>query len=97
MPKSKQLQKEIQKKLEQLEKLLNKIDEVRILNSDDPDTWDSDTLYNLVENCKRVIKLLENEKHPKEKDPWGEPLVLKKGLCSLVDEYHEDEEDSENF
>ena len=98
MPKSKKLQKEIVKKLEQLQKLLDGIDEVRIVNPDDSDTWDSDILYNLVANCKAVIKFLEDKKHLCEKDPWGEPLILEAGLCSLVNEYtSEDEEDEDNY
>lgn len=95
MPKTKKLQKQIEKKLDQLQELLDQIDEVRIINSDDPDTWDSDILYNLAENLKETLQLLEDKKHPQEKDPFGEPLILETGLCSLVDEYHEEEEDSE--
>jgi len=38
MPKSKKLQKQIEKKLDQLSQLLNKIDEARAINSDDPAT-----------------------------------------------------------
>jgi len=91
MPKSKKLQKQIENKLDQLSQLLDNIEEVRILNSDDPETWDSDTLYNLVVHLKATLKLLEDKKSPKEKDPWGEPLILEEGLCSLMDEYNEDE------
>lgn len=98
MPKSKKLQRQIEKKLDQLQELIDKFDEARMVNSDDPDTWDSDTLYNLIENCKEVIKFLEDKEHPKEKDPFGEPIILEEGLCSLMDEYHEDEEeDSEDY
>jgi hypothetical protein len=38
MPKTEKLQKQIEKKLDQLSELLDKIEEVRIINSDDPDT-----------------------------------------------------------
>jgi hypothetical protein len=38
MPQSKKLQKQIEKKLDQLNQLLNKIDEARIINQDDPNT-----------------------------------------------------------
>jgi hypothetical protein len=38
MPKSKKLQKQIEKKLEKLQELLDNIDEARIINSDDSDT-----------------------------------------------------------
>ena len=92
MPKSKKLQNKIESKLDQLSELLNKIDEAHHINSDDPDTWDSDTLYNLVENLKEAIKLLEDKKDPKNKDPWGEPLILEEGLCTLVDSYQEEED-----
>jgi hypothetical protein len=69
MPKSKKLQKQIEKKLDQLHKLLDSIDEARAINSDDPETWDSDTLYNLVASLKEALKLLEDKEHQKEKDP----------------------------
>jgi hypothetical protein len=99
MPKSKKLQKQIEKKLDQLSKLLDKIDEARIINSDDPDTWDPDTLYNLVENCKEVSQFLEDKEDPKKRNEFGEPIILEEGLCSLMDEYHEEDEDenSEEF
>jgi len=101
-PKSKKLQNKISKKLALLSKLLDELDEARIINSDDPDTWDSDTLYDLVANLKEIIKLLEDKEHPKEnavsakqKDEFGQPLILEAGLLSLVDEYHEDEENED--
>jgi len=97
MPKSKKLQKQIEKVFDQLFKLLNQIDEVRVIQVDDPATWDSDTLSNLVANLKKTRQLLEDKKHPKAKDPWGEPLILEEGLCSLVDEYHEEAEENEEF
>lgn len=97
MPQTKKLENQISKKLEKLHELLNKVDEARILNSDDPDTWDSDTLYDLVENLKETLQLLEDKEHSKEKDPWGEPLILEEGLCTLVDEYQNEEEENEDY
>jgi hypothetical protein len=94
MPKSKKLHQKIEKKLDQLQTLIDEINEVQNLNSDDPETWDSDTLYNLVENLKETLKLLEDKTHPKQKDSFGEPLILEVGLCSLLDEYHADEEET---
>ena len=93
----KSLPKKISKKLDQLSELLDHIDEVRIINPEDSETWDSDVLYNVVENLKAALKLLEDKEHPKEKDNFGEPLILEEGLCSLVDEYFSEEEDSEDF
>ena len=97
MPQSKKLQNKISQKLDQLSKLLDKIDESRIINSDDSDTWDSDTLYNLVENLKETLQLLEDKESKSEKDEFGQPLILEAGLCSLMDEYQEEGENEEGF
>jgi len=44
------------------------------------------------------LKLLEDKKALQEKDNFGEPLILETGICSLVDEYFEEEEEySEDF
>ena len=90
MPQSKALQRKIENKLEKLSKLLDKITEAQVINSDDSDTWDSDTLYNLVENLKEAWELLEDKESKTELNNFGEPLILEEGLCSLVDEYQEE-------
>ena len=95
MPKSKKLQRKIEKKLDQLQELLDQIEEVRAINSDDPETWDSDALYNLVANLKEALKLLADQKSNQEKDPWGDSLVLEEGLCSLMNAYQEEEEEDD--
>ena len=71
---------------------MTKIAEAQAINSDDPDTWDSDTLYNLVANLKEALQLLADEEDSKKRDEFGQPLTLEEGLCTLVDEYHEEEE-----
>ena len=91
MPKSKKLHYQIENKLEKLKKLLDKIDEARVINSHDPETWDSDTLYDLVENLKAPLKLLEDQRIKGKYDEFGQPLT-EAGLCSLVDEYHEEDD-----
>lgn len=94
MPQSKKLQNKISKKLDQLKELINEIIEVQVINSDDPETWDSDTLNNLSEKLKDTIKLLEDQKIKGKYDEFGQPLT-EDGLCSLVDEWHSDEENSD--
>lgn len=86
----------ITKKLEQLEKLLDELDEARHLNSDDPETWDIDIIYNLAENCKEVIKLLEDKVDKKQLDEFGQPLILETGLCSLMDDYLSEEGETDD-
>ena len=88
------LPNQIAKKLAKLSKLLDKIEEARIINSDDPATWDSDTLYDLVEQLKAALNLLEDQTS-KQLDNWGKPIVLATGLCSLVDSYHSEENNEE--
>jgi hypothetical protein len=95
MTKSKKLQNKISHKLEKLEEWLNSVDNARAINSDDPETWDSDTLYDLVENLKEALKLLEDKTHPQQKNSFGEPLILEAGLCSSMDEYYSEEEEED--
>ena len=91
MPK-KNLQKKISNKLEKLDKLIDKINEAKVINADEPETWDSDALYGLVENLKETLQLLEDQKG-KQLDDFGEPIILEEGLCSLVDSYQEKKDD----
>jgi len=90
MPK-KSLSKKIERKLDQLSKLLDQVEEVRVIDSNDSDTWDADALYNLVENLKEALKLLEDQPLKGKYDEFGQPLY-EDGLCSLVDSYHSEEE-----
>ena len=93
MPK-KSLQQQIENKLEKLDKLIDQINEAKAINSDEPETWDSDTLYNLVANLKEALHLLQDQLSEQLND-WGEPMVLEEGLCSLVDSYQEAKENHE--
>jgi len=58
---NKKRQKKIEKKLDRLSELLDNITAVQAINSDDSDTWDSDTLYSLVEDLKEALQLLEDK------------------------------------
>jgi len=87
----KKLAQKISKKLEQLHELLDKIAETQIIDPTDPETWDADTLYNLVEDLKEALELLQDQKNARQSDPYGEPITWASGLCSLVDEYHPEE------
>ena len=91
MPKSKKLEKQIAYKLEKLQELVDNISETQNIDPDDPDTWDIDTLYNLVSDLEETLALLK-DKESKEKDNFGNPLILEAGICSLVDTYNSEEE-----
>ena len=89
---TKNLTKQIEKKLARLRKLLDQVDEARLINPDDSETWDSDLLYDLTENLKKALKLLEDQTS-KQLNDWGEPIVLEAGVCSLIDTYQEEKKD----
>ena len=71
----KSLTKKIEKKLETLHELLDKFDEARNIEPDEPETWDPDTLYNLVEDLKETLKLLEDQPVKGQHDEFGQPLT----------------------
>jgi len=89
---SKKLAKKIESQLDKLSQLLDNIDEVRIIQPDEPDTWDSDTLYSLVEQLKTALQLLEDQRIKGKFDEFGQPLT-EAGLCSLMDDYLENDEE----
>jgi len=82
----KKLPNQISQKLDQLSQLLDQITEAQIIDSNDSETWDSDTLYDLVENLKEALILLEDQEIKGKYDKFGQPLT-ETGLCSLVDSY----------
>ena len=90
---NKKLKKQIEKKLDKLTELLNGIADVQIIDPNNSDTWDSDTLYNLVEDLKEALQLLEDKKTSQHNE-YGE-LIINPGLCSLVDDWESEREEEE--
>ena len=91
---NKKRQKQIEKKLDQLTDLLNNIADAQIIDANDPDTWDSDTLYNLIEDLKEALQILEDQKS-NQRDEYGE-LISELGLCSLMDDWESQREEEED-
>jgi hypothetical protein len=50
----------------------------------------------LAENLKEALALLEDKEIKGQYDEFGQPLT-EDGLCSLVDNYWEKKEESEDF
>ena len=90
----KSLGNKIEKKLEKLQKLIEKIGNHSI-NSDDREMWDSDYYYDLESQLEEALELLRNKKTRQELDEFGEPLILEVGICSMIDEYTNKEEEIE--
>ena len=91
MPKSKKLQKQIETKLEQLKKIIEKIGN-SVIEPDDPEVWDPDYYYNLEAKLKEALQLLQEQKS-QQLDDWGRPIILEEGICSLVDSYQSEDEE----
>lgn len=90
----KKLAKQIEKQLETLKKLIQKLANHDI-HPEDSELWDSDYYYDLAENLKTALQMLEGKKATTK---YGETLILEEGICSLIDDYQsevEEEEDDE--
>ena len=91
---NKKLQRQIETKLDKIQALLDNFAEVHVIDPDDPETWDSDTLYNLTAELKFALALLEDKK-TKQLNQHNEPII-EPGLCSLVDDWKSQKEEGEN-
>ena len=79
------LQNQITNKLESLQKVIEKIRN-KVIEPDNPEMWDNTYYYDLAAKLKVALELLEDKKDTKL-DDWGEPIVLEKGICSLLDDW----------
>ncbi len=87
---NKNLKRIITKQLEQLDKILEEIKSTN-LDIEDSEMWDADYYYDLAEQLKEALALLEDSKS-KVKNEFGE-FITEPGICSLIDEYTEGEEE----
>jgi len=90
---NKKLAKQIETKLDKLAELLDNITAAQAIDPNDSDTWDSDTLYSLVEDLKESLQLLEDKK-TNQRNEYGE-LIINPGLCSLVDDWESQREEED--
>jgi len=79
----KKLQKAIETKLDKLQELLDSLEEARNFDSNDHDTWDSDTFYSLVEDLKAALKLLQDQK-TNQRNQSGELVIENFESCMRV-------------
>lgn len=88
----KKLAKQIEKQLEALKKLIQKLANHDI-HPEDSELWDSDYYYDLAENLKTALQMLEGKKATTK---YGETLILEEGICSLIDDYQSEAEEEED-
>ena len=84
---NKNLKKKIENQLDQFQSLIEAIS-AHSIHSDDPDMWDSDYYYNLAEQLKEALQLLEGKS-----DRQGNEI--EPGICSLLDDWETEQEDDE--
>ena len=91
----KPLCKKIEKKLETLAKVIEKIRN-KVIEPDNPEMWDSSYYYDLAAKLKEALRLLEDKKD-KKLDDWGKPLILEVGILSLLDDWETEKEENQDF
>ena len=89
MPK---LARQIEKQLIILQKLMEQIGNHDI-NPEEPELWDPDYYYDLAENLKTALQMLEGKKATTK---YGETIILEEGLCALIDDYQNETEEEED-
>jgi len=87
----KRLQNKITKKLTELNDILEEISNSQI-EIEDTEMWDADYYYDLAEQLKAALALLEDKKLCHQLDEFGNPLI-EAGICSLLDKYTSEEEE----
>ena len=89
---NKKLAKQIEKRLETLQKLIEQIGNHDI-HPDDSELWDPDYYYDLAEQLKEAFQMLEGKKATTK---YGETLILEEGICALIDDYQNEAEEEED-
>ena len=79
--------KQIENKLYKLKALIESLTNHDI-NPQEPELWDPDYYYDLTEQLKEALQVLEGKK---SFNKYGELITLEEGLCSLMDDYQEEE------
>jgi hypothetical protein len=92
MPKSKKLQKQIEKKLDHLDKAIQKARDT-VIDIYDENNWDYDHYSSLETKLEKALELLKDKVIPGKKDEYGDPIVSEKGILTLLDELNEEEEE----
>ena len=88
---NKKLERQIEKQLYKLQKLIEQITNHDI-NPEEPELWDPDYYYDLTENLKEALQLLQGKKATTK---YGETIILEEGLCALIDDYQNEAEEEE--
>ena len=88
MSKSK-LKEEITKNLKKLDELIEKVRNTGI-DIEEENNWDCDYYSELQTNLENALVLLK-DKTTGKLDDYGDPIVLEKGILTLLTEWEDDE------
>jgi len=89
------LRNKIASKLEQLNKAIQKARDT-VIDSQDENDWDYDHYSGLASKLEKSLALLNDKVVPGKKDEFGDPIILEKGILTLLDEWKEDGEESDS-
>ena len=94
MSKSK-LKKDIRKNLKSLDELVEKIRDTQI-DYDEEENWDYDYYSELETNLENCLALLRNHILEGKKDEFGDPVILKPGILTLLEEWQEENNEDDD-
>ena len=89
MSKSK-LKKDISKNLTTLDELIEKVRNTQI-EPDETENWDVDYYSELETNLGNCLSLLRDQTLAGKKDEFGDPVILKTGILTLLEEWKEED------
>ena len=91
--------KELNKAIsQQLNTLNNKLEDIRntIVDSTDNETWDPDHYSELQTNLETALILLKDQVVKGKVDEFGDPIIINKGILTLLDEWKEETKEYED-
>jgi len=86
------LKSEIANKLDQLDKAIQKARNA-VIDIQDESTWDYDHYSSLKTKLENALEFLKDKVLPGKKNEYGDPIILEKGILTLLDELNESGDD----
>ena len=88
----KELKKAISQQLNTLNEQVEKISNT-IIEPDNEETWDLDYYSELETNLEIALQLLKDQVIKGKQDEFGDPIITKKGILTLLTENNEEDEE----
>lgn len=87
----KELKKALSQQLNHLNEQVEKIRNTEV-DANEEEKWDYDYYSSLQSKLEETLALLKDENVPNKLDEYGDPIILRKGILTLLDEWEEEKE-----